>query len=108
MSDEQAKANEAFYKWEADNNEQDLSDRDRMIWTAGWIQAQNLTNVSDDPTDVLIAGKTVQDVKYADPWGEGITIRFTDGSELYIYERMQAGEIIVLFNGQEVAHGRSE
>ena len=107
MSDEQAKANEAFYKLEADNNEQDLSDRDRMIWTAGWIQAQNLTNVSDDPKNVLIAGKTVQDVKYADPWGEGITIRFTDGSELYIYERMQAGEIIVMFNGQEVAHGRS-
>jgi len=108
MSDEQAKANEAFYKWEADNNEQDLSDRDRMIWTAGWIQAQNLTNVSDDPKDVLIAGKTVKDIKYVDPWGEGITIRFTDGDELYIYERMQAGEIIVLFNGQEVAHGRSE
>lgn len=39
MLDEQAKANEAFYKWEVDNNEQDLSDRDRMIWTAGWIQA---------------------------------------------------------------------
>jgi hypothetical protein len=64
--------------------------------------------MSDVTTEVLIAGKTVQDVKYADPWGEGITIRFTDGSELYIYERMQAGEIIVLFNGQEVAHGRSE
>ena len=107
MTEAQATANEAFYKWEADNNEQDLSDRDRMIWTAGWIQAQNLTNVSDDPKDVLIAGKTVQDIKYVDPWGEGITIRFTDGSELYIYERMQAGEIIVMFNGQEVAHGRS-
>ena len=107
MTEAQAEANEAFYKWEADNNEQDLSDRDRMIWTAGWIQAQNLTNVSDDPKDVLIAGKTVQDIKYVDPWGEGITIRFTDGSELYIYERMQAGEIIVMFNGQEVAHGRS-
>lgn len=107
MTETQAKANEAFYKWEADNNEQDLSDRDRMIWTAGWTQAQNLTNVSDDPKDVLIAGKTVQDIKYVDPWGEGITIRFTDGSELYIYERMQAGEIIVMFNGQEIAHGRS-
>lgn len=107
MTEAQAEANKAFYKWEADNNEQDLSDQDRMVWTAGWIQAQNLTNVSDDPKDVLIAGKTVQDIKYVDPWGEGITIRFTDGSELYIYERMQAGEIIVMFNGQEVAHGRS-
>ena len=64
--------------------------------------------MNKEAKEVLIAGKTVQDVKYADPWGEGITIRFTDGSELYIYERMQAGEIIVLFNGQEVAHGRSE
>jgi hypothetical protein len=45
MTETQAKANEAFYKWEADNNEQDLSDQDRMIWTAGWTQAQNLTNV---------------------------------------------------------------
>jgi len=39
MTETQVKANEAFYKWEADNNEQDLSDRDRMIWTAGWTQA---------------------------------------------------------------------
>ena len=36
----QDKANDAFYAWEIANNEQDLSDRDRMIWTAGWIQAQ--------------------------------------------------------------------
>ena len=47
MTEIQAKANEAFYKWEVDNNEQDLSDRDRMIWTAGWIDAQNLTDVSE-------------------------------------------------------------
>ena len=40
MTEMQAKANEAFYKWEADNNEQNLSDRDRMIWTAGWINTQ--------------------------------------------------------------------
>ena len=40
MTEMQAKANEAFYKWEAENNEQDLSDRDRMIWTAGWIDTQ--------------------------------------------------------------------
>jgi hypothetical protein len=48
MLDEQAKANEAFYKWEADNNEQNLSDRDRMIWTAGWIQA------NERPTIILL------------------------------------------------------
>ena len=40
MTDVQAKANEAFYKWEVENNEQDMSDRDRMIWTAGWTNAQ--------------------------------------------------------------------
>jgi hypothetical protein len=42
-------------------------------------------------SEVLIAGKTVEGIKYPDPWGEGITIKFTDGSELNIYERMQAG-----------------
>jgi hypothetical protein len=39
MTELQDKANDAFYAWEIANNEQDLSDRDRMIWTAGWIQA---------------------------------------------------------------------
>lgn len=45
MTEVQAKANEAFYKWEVDNNEQNLSDRDRMIWTAGWIDAQARTTL---------------------------------------------------------------
>jgi hypothetical protein len=40
MTELQDKANDAFYAWEIANNEQDLSDRDRMIWTAGWIEAQ--------------------------------------------------------------------
>ena len=40
MTELQDKANDAFYAWEIANNEQDLSDRDRMIWTAGWINAQ--------------------------------------------------------------------
>ena len=34
-------ANDAFYQWERRNNEQDLSDRDRIIWTAGWMESQN-------------------------------------------------------------------
>ena len=51
-----------------------------------------------------IAGKTVQGVSYPDPWGEGITILFTDGSKLHIYERMQAGQIIVKYDGQEVVY----
>jgi len=45
MLDEQVKANEAFHQWEADNNEQNMSDRDRMIWTAGWIDAQARTTL---------------------------------------------------------------
>ena len=39
LTEMQDKENDAFYAWERANNEQDLSDRDRMIWTAGWIQA---------------------------------------------------------------------
>ena len=35
-----AKANEAFYKWERDYEEEsDLSDDDRMIWVEGYLQA---------------------------------------------------------------------
>lgn len=33
-------ANDAFHEWERRNNEQDLSDRDRFIWTAGWTESQ--------------------------------------------------------------------
>jgi len=40
LTDLQDKANDAFYAWEIANNEQDLSDDDRMLWTAGWIDAQ--------------------------------------------------------------------
>lgn len=54
--------------------------------------------------EATIAGKTVQGVSYPDPWGEGITILFTDGSKLHIYERMQAGQIMVEYNGQEVVY----
>jgi len=35
----QDKANDAFYAWEEKNQGRMLSDRDRMIWTAGWIEA---------------------------------------------------------------------
>ena len=57
-------------------------------------------------SEVLIAGKTVDPVKYPDPWGEGITIKFTDGSELNIYERMQAGEIMATYNDEQIIHER--
>ena len=44
LTETQEKANDAFYAWERANNEQDLSDRDRWLWTAGWIQAQTGIN----------------------------------------------------------------
>ena len=44
----QDKANDAFYKWERDTNEQDLSDDDRMIWTAGWIEAYKEKQIEID------------------------------------------------------------
>jgi hypothetical protein len=31
--------NEAFYEWERANNHQDMSDRDRIIWISGYIDA---------------------------------------------------------------------
>ena len=39
MNDLQDRANDAFYAWAKANNEQDLSNMDRMLWTAGWIDA---------------------------------------------------------------------
>jgi hypothetical protein len=54
--------------------------------------------------EATIAGKTVQGISYPDPCGEGITILFTDGSKLNVYEGMQAGRIMVKYNGQEVMY----
>jgi hypothetical protein len=31
--------NEAFYEWERANNHQDMSERDRIIWISGYIDA---------------------------------------------------------------------
>jgi len=31
--------NEAFYDWERKNNHQDMSQRDRIIWISGYIDA---------------------------------------------------------------------
>lgn len=49
-----------------------------------------------------LVGKTVSQVRYIDPWGEGVLITFTDGTEMHITERMQAGEFEVKVN-QEIA-----
>jgi hypothetical protein len=49
----------------------------------------------------MLVGKTVSGVEYVDDYGEGITLRFADGSSITVTERMQAGQLevsaIVLF-----------
>ena len=57
-------------------------------------------------TELDIAGKTVESISYTDPWSAGLTIVFTDGSKLNVYERMQAGEIIATYNDEIIIHER--
>ncbi len=57
-------------------------------------------------TELNIAGKIVESISYPDPWSEGLTIVFTDGSKLNVYERMQAGEIIASYNEEMIVHER--
>jgi hypothetical protein len=52
---------------------------------------------------VTIAGKTVAGVSYPNPWDEGISILFTDGTVLNVYERCQAGEIVATYEGQVIS-----
>jgi hypothetical protein len=47
-----------------------------------------------------LIGKTVASVSYIDPWGEGLRITFTDGTQVRVTERAQAGEFEVEINGQ--------
>lgn len=53
-------------------------------------------------SETTMAGKTVAGVRYRDSYYEGFSILFTDGTVLSICERMQAGAIVVTYNGQEV------
>ena len=57
-------------------------------------------------TELNIAGKTVASISYPNPWSEGLTIVFTDGSKLNVYERMQAGEIIATYDDEPIIHER--
>jgi len=57
---------------------------------------------------ITLAGKTVAGVSYPNPWDEGISILFTDGTVLNVYERMQAGEIIATYEGQEIQSERRD
>ena len=47
-----------------------------------------------------LIGKTVETVRYVDPWGNGLVITFTDGTFLRVTERMQAGEFQVEVNDE--------
>ena len=49
-----------------------------------------------------IVGKTVAIATYSDPWDEGLTIVFTDGTVLKVRERTQSGEIGVFVNDNAV------
>lgn len=49
-----------------------------------------------------LIGKTVAQVQYADSYEGGVHLVFTDGTILNVYERMQAGEIRVMLNGEEI------
>jgi hypothetical protein len=40
-----------------------------------------------------LAGKTVSKVNFVDRFDGGITLTFTDGSELRVNEQMQAGQL---------------
>mgnify|MGYP003347098254 FL=1 len=45
-----------------------------------------------------MVGKTIKSVEYRDPWSMGMHITFTDGTTLSVFERMQAGEIDVIYD----------
>ena len=49
-----------------------------------------------------LVGKVVASVVYADAWNNGITLTFTDGTKLKVKELMQAGQIGVLLDNEEL------
>ena len=49
-----------------------------------------------------LVGKTILSAQYADPWGEGITITFTDGQVLHVSEGSQTGKLVVKLNTERV------
>lgn len=59
-------------------------------------------------TEVTMVGKTIAGVSYPDSTENGFTLLFTDGTQLNIFERMQAGAIVVTYEGQEVINERED
>jgi hypothetical protein len=49
-----------------------------------------------------LIGKTVAQVQYENSYEGGVHLVFTDGTTLNVSERMQAGEIRVFLNGEEI------
>ena len=47
-----------------------------------------------------MVGKTIANVEFIDKGDDGIHIEFTDGIVLSINERMQAGQIQVIYDGE--------
>jgi hypothetical protein len=47
-----------------------------------------------------MVGKTIASVEFIDKGDDGIHIEFTDGTVLSINERMQAGQIQVIYDGE--------
>ena len=53
-------------------------------------------------SEITMLGKTIMGVSYANTTYKGFSILFTDGTVLKIAERMQVGEIVVTYNGNEL------
>lgn len=47
-----------------------------------------------------LIGKVVASVVYQDPWNNGITLTFTDGTELKVKDTTQVGKMGVLVDGE--------
>ena len=49
-----------------------------------------------------LVGKTISSVVYQDPWNNGITLTFTDGTEVKVRDTTQVGDMEVLVDGVEM------
>jgi hypothetical protein len=49
-----------------------------------------------------LVGKTIAGVVYQDPWNNGITLTFTDGTEVRVRDTTQVGDMEVLIDGVEM------
>jgi hypothetical protein len=49
-----------------------------------------------------LTGKIVASMRYCDPWEAGLSITFTDGTVLHVYETPQTGAIAVEVNDERI------